>query len=73
MSELNKQLIAKIKSYDSFGISAPPFNFGGMDRSTTVFGGLAAIMICFLSYAYICAKLDEMIYYTYPFVSTITI
>ena len=38
-------VVAKVKSYDKFAVSAPPFNFGGKGSTPTFFGGLLGLFI----------------------------
>ena len=62
-----------IKSHDKFGVSTPPFNLGGKKSATTLFGGLLSIFIKFISYGFLFQKLNEMVYFSNPNVSEITI
>ena len=56
-------IINKIKSYDKFGSSVPPFNLAGKTSASTFIGGIISLFIKYISYAYILMRLNQMIFF----------
>ena len=62
-----------MQSWDTFGVSPAPFNFFGKPKSTSLLGGFVAMTIKFVTTTFLLLKLNEMIYFSQPYVSQITI
>ena len=56
-----------------FGASVPPFNLSGKDEATTFLGGLISIAIIFFTLSFIIENLNQMIFFSEPVVSQISI
>ena len=62
-----------IKSQDTFGVGAPPFNFGGKGKANSFPGGLVSSFIKVLSLIFLALKLNEMIFFSSPLVQQLTL
>ena len=70
---MHDKLISKVKSYDVFATGLPPFSMNGKGKATTFLGGLCGFGIKIVSTALIIKKLNEMIFFSNPKVSQLTI
>ena len=62
-----------VRSYDTFGVGAPPFNLGGKGKANSIPGGVISAFIKMLSLIFLILKLNEMIFFANPSILQLTI
>lgn len=69
---LNK-FLTYIRSQDTFGKGAAPFNLGGKGKANSVPGGIISSFIKYLAYIFLILKINEMMFFSKPAITQLTI
>lgn len=66
-------ILNQIRSHDTFGVGAPPFNFGGKGKAKSLPGGLVSSFIKALGLIFFIMKLNEMVFFSNPSILQLTL
>ena len=73
MVKVYNSLLNYVRSHDTFGVGAPPFNLAGKGKANSIPGGLVSSFIKILSFIFLVLKLNEMIFFSSPSILQITL